>query len=64
MPVTSNLRRHKVNPTIFMLFVDEFGEKYTGGDNAKHLINNLRTKCIVTMDQEAKLYVVITLKLG
>jgi hypothetical protein len=58
---THGLWRHDTNPVTFTLVVDDFGIKYSGKENADHLLNALKKNYEVTKDWAGKLYCGISL---
>jgi hypothetical protein len=52
---------HDTKPVTFTLVVDDFGIKYSGKDNADHLLNALKESYEVTEDWTGKLYCGISL---
>jgi hypothetical protein len=58
---THGLWRHNTKPVTFTLVVDDFGIKYTGKENAYHLLNALKENYEVTEDWAGKLYCGISL---
>lgn len=60
--LTLGLWTHKSRPISFTLCVDDFGIQYVGQENAKHLLNALRTRYTITVDWTGTLFLGITLK--
>ena len=54
--------KHDTKDTLFLLAVDDFAIKYTLLDNARHLLNALKTKYTISEYFKAQLYIGITLK--
>jgi endonuclease I len=50
------LWRHDTKPVTFTLVVDDFGIKYSGKENADHLLDALKESYEVTKDWAGKLY--------
>jgi hypothetical protein len=61
-PHTPGLFVHATRPIAFCLVVDDFGIRYTGTDNADHLIHTLQLKYTITVDWTGDLYVGLTLQ--
>ena len=59
---TPGLFMHKTRPVWFTLVVDDFGVKYVGEENAKHLMSVLREFYEVEEDWNGGLYCGITLE--
>ncbi len=53
---TPGLWEHRTRTTVFSLVVDDFGIKYTGDENAKHLIATLEKYYTVETDWTGGLY--------
>ena len=60
-PQTPGLWGHKWGPVLFSLIVDDFGVEYVGKHHAKHLINALKEKYEITVNDKGKLYAGINL---
>ena len=61
LPHTPGLFKHKTRPVWFTLVVDDFGIKYIGEENAKHLIDVLKEFYEVEEDWKGALYCGISL---
>ena len=61
-PHTPGLFKHVSRPVWFTLVVDDFGIKYVGEDNAKHLLAALQEDYTLDIDWEGSLYCGISLK--
>jgi len=61
LPHTPGLWRHIERPVWFTLVVDDFGIKYVGEENAKHLLNALRNNYTIETDWTGSLYCRISL---
>jgi hypothetical protein len=62
LPHTPGLWRHATKPVQFCLVVDDFGIKYVGRENLKHLLNALKEFYEVSTDYDGSLYVGITIE--
>eukprot|EP00979_Chaetoceros_neogracilis_P016968 scaffold10166_cov289-Chaetoceros_neogracile.AAC.1 len=60
--LTPGLFKHVTRPTIFTLFVDDFGVKYNSKEDAMHLIQSLETKYNITIDWEGSTFLGMHLK--
>jgi hypothetical protein len=60
-PHTAGLFRHVTRPIQFTLVVDDFGVKYTGTENAQHLIDTLQALYTITIDWAGTRYLGLTL---
>jgi hypothetical protein len=60
-PHTAGLFRHVTRPIQFTLVVDNFGVKYTGTENAQHLIDTLQALYTITIDWDGTRYLGLTL---
>jgi len=60
--LTPGLFNHVTRPTIFTLFVNDFGVKYNSKEDALHLIQTLEKKYKITVDWEGALFLGIHLK--
>jgi hypothetical protein len=58
---TAGLFRHVTRPIQFTLVVDDFGVKYTGTNNAQHLIDTLQALYTITIDWDGTRYLGLTL---
>jgi hypothetical protein len=58
---TPDLWQHKWRPIIFSLVVDDFGVKYTGKENADHLIQALMKDYTISIDLKGEIFCGITL---
>jgi hypothetical protein len=61
LPHTPGLWRHIARLVWFTLVVDDFGIKYVGEENAKYLLNALRSKYTIETDWTGSLYCGISL---
>jgi hypothetical protein len=61
-PRTPSLWKHTTLPVVFSLIVDDFGVKYTGTENAHHLIDALKELYSISIDWAGGLYFGLTLK--
>ena len=59
---TPSLWKHIYRPINFSLVVDDFGVKYVGEDNARHLIDSLKEDFTISEDCNGGLYCGIKLK--
>ena len=59
---TPSLWKHATRPITFSLVVDDFGVKYTGEDNALHLINALKSLYDISVDWTGGLFLGLTLE--
>ena len=62
MSHTPGLWKHISRPIDFSLVVDDFGVKYVGKDNARHIIDSLKEDFIISEGWRGGLYCGITLK--
>jgi hypothetical protein len=53
---------HELRSILFTLAVDNFGEKYVGGEHARHLIDSTKAAFSLTKDWTGNLYCDISLK--
>jgi hypothetical protein len=60
---TPGLWSHKTRPISFTLVVDDFGVKYVGEENAKHLLNAVRQNYKCSCEWEGERYCGLTIKL-
>ncbi len=60
---TPGLWTHKNRPISFTLVVDNFGVKYVGEENAKHLLNAVRQYYKCSCKWEGERYCGLTIKL-
>jgi hypothetical protein len=61
-PRTPGLFKHATCPVTFTLVVDDFGVKYVGEENAKHLHDCIKAKYKCTFDATGELFCGISLK--
>jgi hypothetical protein len=59
---TPGLWKHKTRPISFVLWVDDFGVKYSDKKDAQHLIDTLKQKYRVSIDWTGSTYVKMKLK--
>ena len=59
---TPGLWLHECRPIRFSLVVDNFGVKYVGEENAKHLVNALVEHYEISQDWDRKKYCGLTLE--
>ena len=59
--MTPGFWKHEWRPVAFSLIVDDFGVKYVGEENAKHLIKVLEETYTVTQDWDGEKYSGITM---
>ena len=64
VPYTPGLWKHNTRTKIFTLVVDNFAIKYASKQDAKHLLQSLRTKYTISTDWDALLYIGILLNWG
>ena len=55
MPCTPGLWQHCTRPVWFSLIVDDFGTKYIGEENARHLISALKQNYTMEVDWKGEL---------
>ena len=58
---TPALRKHNTKPIISSLFVDDFGVKYIGKENANHLIQALQKLYTISIDWTGSLFCGLTI---
>jgi hypothetical protein len=62
MPNTPGLYQHVGRPVTFSLDVDDFGIKYVGRENVKHLVDSLKQIYDVTTDWSGSKYCGLTIQ--
>jgi len=60
--IIPGLWKHKNRPIIFCLVVDDFAVKYVNRADAEHLINAIKKDYQMTVDEEAKKYIGLTIQ--
>ena len=61
---TPGIWKNNMRAKIFTLVVDNFAIKYASKQDAKHLLQSLRTKYTISTDWDALLYIGILLNWG
>ena len=61
VPRTLSLWKHDTKPIFFSLFVDDFGVKYIGKENADHLIQALKKLYTISIDWTGSLFCGLTI---